>query len=133
MAWTITETVDKRANSKLLAGEEIFRVKLVCTADASGTDYDLVTTDIKGAYLYMVKTVPGAGGDAPTAVYQIELEDAEDTPLLLLTGLSTSATEINSAASTIGLFPPIFDKLSLVVNNQVGNANVITVYLYFTH
>ena len=133
MAWTITETVDKRANSKLLAGEEIFRVKLVCVADASGTDYDLTTPDIKGAYLYMVKTVPGAGGLAPGGVYQIELEDAEDTPILTLAGLSTSATEVNSGASSIGLFPPVFDKLSLVVNDQVGNENSITVYLYFTH
>lgn len=131
MAWTIVETIDRNANTKLFGGEEIFRVKLACTADANATDYDL-TTDLKGAFLYMVKTVPGAGGDAPSGVYQIELEDAEDTPLLTLAGLSTSATEINSGADTIALFPPIFEKLSLVVNDQVGNGNKITVYLYFT-
>ena len=80
----------------------------------------------------MVKTVPGSGGDAPSGVYQIELEDDEDTPLLTLTGLSTSATEVNPGSASIGVFPMVLDKFSLVVNDQVGNANVITVYLYFT-
>jgi len=132
MAWTITETIDKRAAISILGGSEMFRVKLACTADASGTDYDLTSPSIKGSYLYMVKTVPGAGGDAPGGVYQIELEDEEDTPLLTLAGLSTSATEVNPGSASIGVFPPILKGLSLVVNDQVGNANTITVYLYFT-
>lgn len=132
MAWTIVESIDRRKNINLLGGTEVLRVKLVCTADAAGVDYDLTSASVKGSYLYMVKTVPGTAGDAPSGVYQVQIQDDEDTPLLTLAGLSTTATEINAGSVTIGVFPPILEKCSFVVNDQVGDGNKITVYLYFT-
>jgi hypothetical protein len=135
MAWTIVETMDKVANSRVSTGEIIYVVKLACTADANGTDYDLsgeTMTKIKGGYIYMVKTRPGAGGDAPTAAYTLDIEDYQDDHLLALTARSTTAVEIEPGSGSIGIYPAIVDQISVVVNDQIGNGNKTDIYIYVT-
>lgn len=135
MAWTITETMYKTVNVEAGTGRVIYIVKLACTADANAVDYDLTAatmTRIKGGYIYMVKTRPGAGGDAPGAAYLVQIQDELDDVLLSMADRSTSAVEFEAGSATIGLFPPITDTISLVVNDQVGNANKFDIYFYVT-
>lgn len=133
MAWTVVETYTTKS-LKLAGGEAIIRVKLVCTADASGyteTLSDELAALIKGSYLYGVWTIPGSGGDAPGAVYQIDVKDEDSLALLTLASRSTSATEFTLGSDTLGVFPPIMETFSIVFNDQIGNENKTTVVLLF--
>jgi hypothetical protein len=44
MAWTITETWTAYPINRVM-GEELIVIKLDCTSDANGTDYDIVAID----------------------------------------------------------------------------------------
>ena len=128
MAWTIVETVEVWKGSG--PNEEMIEVKLACTSDATGTDYDIVTDLIKGACLYMVKIVPGTSGDAPGAAFNLDVEDETDAHILDTDSNSTSATTFHAGANTIGAFPVIKGKCSVVIAT-LATGKKADVYLQF--
>jgi len=128
MAWTITEAVDAW-KMKSQAGDELIEVKLSCISDANASDYDILQ-DLKGTSLYLVKIVPGAGGDAPAGTFDLDIEDETDAHILDTDANSNSATTFHSGLATLGLYPPIKNKVSLVCAT-LGDANTATIYLYF--
>lgn len=128
-AWTVVETLDAYQPEYLKTHMGAFRLKLVCTSDASSTTYTLTNPDVKGAYLYQVTTVPAGAPNAPTGTYSVTVVNAIGASLLALTGRSTSATETASATGTLGAFPLIFDgKLTITT---LGNTKQTTIYLDF--
>jgi hypothetical protein len=129
MAWTITETV-KHKKMISQAGDELIIVKLACISDANACDYP-ITSDIAGSWLYLVKIVPSAAPNAPTGVFDLDIEDDTDAHILDTDGNSVSATAWHIGSSTVGVFPPIFDTCS-VVCATLGDTKRADIYLYFT-
>jgi hypothetical protein len=108
MAWTITETVDAY-KTKTQAGDELIEVKLECISDASGTDTELTAEtirQIKGSWLYQMKVVPGTGDDAPTAAFDIDIEDEADFHILDTDSNSVSAITVTGAPASRLSSPP---------------------------
>ena len=95
----------------------------------SKNNYQL-TTDVIGFYLYDVRTVPGAGGDAPDAAYDLDVEDELNFHLMDIDSLSTSATQLTKGSNTVGIFPHMSSQPSVVVGT-LGTANTNTIYLRF--
>lgn len=122
-AWDIDETVFYN-----VAPWKV--VKLACTSDGAGTDYQLTTTGLIGRILYKIRTDPGDGADAPTGVYTLDFEDDLNGHMVDLDGRSTTAIEYSAGDITIGVFPPITRQPSVVLGT-LGDGNKTDVYLWF--
>lgn len=127
MAGTVSETHVKRG--------PIGAVTLTVTGDAS--DGSVPSTDlatkISGRLLFL-KTNPGA--TAPTANYDIVLNDADSHDVLEAVGANrhTSATEkVSVVMSGTSIHPAVAksDTLSFVLTNNSVNAALITVTIYY--
>jgi hypothetical protein len=134
-AWTITATIDREARIKphAMQYEYLYRVKLACTSDATLTDYEFpgaIMGKVKNSFLYLIKTVPGTGGDAPTGTFDLDVEDDNNDHLLDTDANSNTATTFTVGSDTLGVFPPIFDHISVVIAT-LGDTNTATIYLYF--
>jgi hypothetical protein len=118
--------------------DTVIEVKLECTSDASGTDYDLVCAMIPGSWLYLVKIIPGTGADAPAAAFDLDIEDENDIHMLDTNSNSeapTGGATYHSGASDMGVFPPIGTHTGMkvsVVCATLGDGNKADIYLYFT-
>jgi hypothetical protein len=128
MAWTITETWTAYPINRVM-GEELIVIKLDCTSDANGTDYDIVAIDkIRGGTLYEMKVIPGSGDDEPSAAWDIDLEDYNDDHILDTDDNAVDATTFHDGSITIGHYPIIEDKLSFV-SATLGDGNTCVVYI----
>ena len=135
MAWTITQTVENQAGMAWNNNLEMFKVKLDCISDASGTDTDLsvdVMKLVKNSFLWIVACVPGTGGDAPAAAFQLELQDKNDLSLFDsgAGGIIETAASFLPGTQTTGMPPPFFDKISFVCGT-LGDTNTAVFYIYF--
>ncbi|MHC4104604.1 MAG: hypothetical protein ACYSR9_06660 [Planctomycetota bacterium] len=133
--WTITASIDKEGKIKdhRMQYEYMYRVKLECTSDASGTDYALlgdIMGKIKNSFLYLIKTVPGTGGDAPTGTFDLDIEDDNNDHLLDTDANPNDSNKFTVGHATLGVYPIIFDHVSVVIAT-LGDANKATIYLYF--
>lgn len=137
MAWTITETA-RAHRMKYGNWDTVIEVKLACTSDGSASDYDIVSTMIKGSWLYLVKIVPGTGADAPAAAFDLDIEDENDHHILDTDSNSeapTGGAVYHSGSAHMGVYPVVGThsgvKVSLVCAT-LGDGNKADVYLYFT-
>ena len=112
--------------------ERLYNVHKVTFAWTAGTGAEEGTASGTTTYPYSgqilrVVTVPAAGGDAPTALYDITLtdEDTIDTANGLLANRSATATEW----VTTGMGAVVGDKLTLNITNA-GSAKKGTVIAY---
>ena len=134
MAWTITFTIDEAYHCNTVLGDQMVVAKLDCISDASGTDSDLKTLDadvfakIMGGWLYEMKVVPGAGGDAPTGTFDIDIEDSDNAHILDTDANSNSAVTFNGGSTTLGYYP-IMRKAHAFVSATLGDENTAVVYL----
>jgi len=138
-AGTVVETIHYQ---QTFDGEDVVVIKYAITADASaGTVPDTTIaswtvddTDTRkqinllNYYVYLVKTVPGAGGDAPDA-YTVDIKDA-DASVVDIAARSTSAVEYVKGFDTLGVFPVVTGDMTLSVGD-LGNSNKTTIYVYF--
>lgn len=135
MAWTITETLHKEQHN--MGKLKMFVVKLACVSDANASDFDLgsvnknIRNAIQGAYLYLIKIVPGTGGDAPSGAFDLDIEDEANDHILDSDSNVHTANSFISGATTLAVFPPIVDYCSLVCAT-LGDGNKADFYLYFT-
>jgi hypothetical protein len=135
MAWTITETIEKEQYTGGVL--TMFRVKLACISDANASDHDVGSIDknilnaINGSYLYLIKIVPGTGGDAPSGAFDLDIEDSENDHLVDSDANTEAANSFVSGSASLGVFPPIMGTCSLVCAT-LGAANTADIYLYFT-
>jgi hypothetical protein len=125
MAWTITPTIHRIETIKhQIYGDRLIIVKLACISDAS---MDM----IKGSWLYLIKTVPGTGGDVPTGVFDLDVEDDNNDHLLDTDANSNVANGFVKGNNTLNVFPPIMDEITVVIGT-LGDTNTADIYLYFS-
>jgi hypothetical protein len=116
---------------------EVRRVALAWTSDTSGNVSGILTNYLNGA-LVRVVFVPGTGGDAPAASYDVTLLNEDGIDLLAGQGANLSATVSSHVAPGLPLkdgttvsvvFPQVAGKLELQVSGA-GSLNKGTVVLY---
>lgn len=119
MAGTVTTTEETYGVVKM--------VKFSWTSSAGGAA-DATTTEYYSGAVERMVTVPGSGGDAPTAAYDVAITDKHGIDVLLGAGANRSATAQDSVlAASLGFVANT--QLTLAVTNA-GNAKSGTVYLY---
>jgi hypothetical protein len=127
MPGTVVETHDK-------AGP-IGVITLTCTGDASDGSFPstALTTKISGRLLAL-ETNPGA--TAPTANYDIVLNDPESYDVLEAVGANrhtTTTEKVQIVYSGTAVNPPvaISDTLTLVVTNNAVNDAITVIKIYY--
>lgn len=146
MSWTITPTINQTQTIKhALYGNQLVVLKLACTCDdsaASGSitlkstkadrsdTYCKITDQIEGSTLYLMEVVPGTGGAAPTGTFDIDVENNRNNHILDTDSNSNTANSFVIGSNTLGIFPPIFSQITVVVGD-LGDANTVDIYLYF--
>ncbi len=113
-------------------GRQILSLAWTASADdASVPDTTINTTNyrLNGFYLYTAETDPGSG-TAPTALYDITIEDARGADIAgtLLTNRSQTATEIVNFGTAASGFPVVTGNLTVKwANNEVNSATGVLV------
>jgi hypothetical protein len=137
MAWTITGSIDEIYGVCHVMGSEMVIVKLDCVSDASGTDTDLSTLltgmewqSILGGWLYGIQTVPGTGGDQPTAAFNLDIQDGQDFSWVDEDSVSHTAVDWISAADEADGQYPLVQKDTAFVCSTLGNENTAVFYLW---
>ena len=126
MAGTITPTHNKRG--------PIGVIEYTCTADASDGSYPETETAAKiSGNLMALETNPGA--TAPTANYDIVLDDAQGHDVLEGTGANRHTTNTEKATIAFGTYHgspvAITDVLTLKITNNSVNSAVVVIRLYY--
>lgn len=127
MAWTIVESFREYNNGNKM-------ISLACVSDANASAYaiDDYLDEIKGMFLYLIKVVPGTGGDAPGGAFNLDLQDADDTPIIDVDGVANNANTFIEGSEELGRDPMILDALNLVCAT-LGAANTARIDLYFSN
>lgn len=141
MSWTITPTIDDKATIKhQIHGDECVVLKLVCTSDASSgsvtlkskrvsgytsSNYPELMDQIADSTLYAVYSDPGS----PDAAFTVAVTD-KNSLTMYSESHSNSADDYNPGSATLGVFPPIFDQITITLGT-LGTNNTASVYLYF--
>ncbi len=119
MAGTVTITEETFGTVK--------KVKFAWTSDAAGAA-DGTTAKVYSGEILRLITVPGAGGVAPTDLYDVAVNDEDAMDILMGAGANRSNVNTQQVlASSLGCVAN--DKLTLAVTNA-GAAKNGTVYLY---
>jgi len=121
-AITFTYGTTNKTNAK---SAKSFR--MAWTSDASGNVSGLPTRKINGKIRQLV-TIPGAGGLAPTTLYDITLLDSDGRDVLAGVGANRSATLPEASA----IIEQIVDDSALtLVVSAAGNAKQGTAVVYY--
>ncbi len=104
----------------------VCRIKWSWTSTAGGAADLISARSYYGEVLALV-TIPGAGGVAPTTLYDLTVVDADGYDVLQAAGADRSATVVETAVPTKA--SPVFGKLTLNVANA-GNAKQGVAILY---
>jgi hypothetical protein len=112
MNWTVSASLDSRVVFE--NDTALYRVKLSAVSDGSNPDeFNLSSylsvsemAQIAGGLLYMVETDPGV---APDAAWAVSFDSDLGASILDLSGLNTTATEVNKASTDLGINPYIMD------------------------
>ena len=144
MAWTITPTMDEvRRIKHVLGGDTMYVLKLTCASDASGgtitlkstkadpsNDYNELMDQIAGSWLYLMEVDPVTPGDAPSAAFDIDIENKRNSHILDSDSNSNTAVTFVAGSNTLGVYPPIMEEITVVIGT-LGNTNDTDIYLYF--
>jgi hypothetical protein len=144
MAWTISVSYHKDVRIKhVLGGDTMVVLKVACVSDAlggslamkhrsidPGNSYVEYMDRIRGSWLYLMKTVPGTGGDQPTAAFDLDVEDENTDHILDTDSNANDANTFTVGSDTLGVYPPIFDYVGLEIGT-LGDENTADIYLYF--
>lgn len=121
--------------SKTVSGDGLTKYSVAWTSDASG-NVSANAFVMKRGRLLQAKTVPGAGGAAPTAGYLVTLPDADGLDLLMGLGASRSASNAEFAPLNSGQGEPAssirwFEGGTVTPTiTAAGNAKTGTLILY---
>jgi len=120
MAGTLTTTEETFGSVK--------KIKFEWVADGSGDVSGTDTTAVFSGEIMRLVTVPGTGGTQPDDNYNVVINDADSTDVLMGAGATRDETNTEQVlASSLGIVAN--DKLSLVIDSA-GAANTGTVYVY---
>jgi len=144
MSWTITPTISKtQAIKHEVFGDRVVVVKLACISDANAGSITMKSTRsdktnsyrhimdmIEGSTLYLMEVIPGTGDDAPSAAFDIDVENERNVHILDTDSNSETSNTFVSGSTTLSLYPPIFSDITVVIGS-LGNGNTADIYLYF--
>ena len=104
---------------------------------ALNTAYSIIDKELSGWYVFMAETIPGAGGAAPDANYDIALNNSAGTDMFggEIQNRSQTANEvaIPKIDASYGPFPVKKDDvLTLVITGQTNALGTGTIYFYFS-
>jgi len=116
MAVTVT---DKRHDN-------FIKLTFTVTTETDGTATGVTTYKITGEVFRFV-VVPGVGGNQPTNLFDIELQDADGYDTLLGLGTNLSNADTTTAVASMGVV--VHDVLTLAVTNA-GSVKTMTVVAY---
>lgn len=144
--FTATATIDEvRRIKHILGGDMMYVLKisfasgddaaaptitLKSTKADPGNAYNAIMDQLTGSWLYLMKTVPGSGGAAPTAAFDVDIEDKLNHHILDTDSNSETAYGFVAGSDTLGVYPPIMEEIT-VVSADLGDANTADIYLYF--
>jgi len=144
--FSVTATMDEvRRIKHVFAGDYMYVLKLAFTSgdDAAtptitlkstkadpANSYNELMDQITGSWLYLMKTVPGSGGAAPTAAFDVDVEDKLNHHILDTDSNSETAAGFVIGSATLGVYPPIMEEITVVLAD-LGDANTADIYLYF--
>lgn len=118
------------ADAVVVTTEETFgpvkKIKFVITSATDGSATATTTNAFSGEVLRFV-SVPGAGGDQPTAAFDIAVNDADGYNILAGQGADLSNAATTTVVVNMGCVAN--DLLSLAATNM-GDQNKATVYVY---
>ena len=121
MAWTVTTTYD--AFPVMLNGSsEMVVISIACVSDASGHSMQLsdhLMQLIRGGYLYEMVVKPDSG-DAPSATWDIDLEDYDAQHILDTDDNATDAITSHAGSATLGYYP-VIERTLRFVSASLGN------------
>lgn len=107
----------------------VLKYTVVWTSDASG-NVSGNTFDVRYGELRQVKTIPGAGGVAPTDLYDVTLTDPDGVDVLAGAGANLSGTVAAILEPTINSQRPYLEAQTLTLNvSNAGNAKSGTLIL----
>jgi len=143
MAWTITPTIHRDENKAIkheLYGDRCVVLRLACISDANtgtitlrteraggvSTNYPDIMEQVAGSTLYLMEIVPGN----PAAAFDVDIENKRNSHILDTDSNSHTATSFVGGSNTLGLFPPIFEEITVVIGT-LGDTKTADIYLYF--
>ncbi|MCP4262752.1 MAG: hypothetical protein GY774_35385 [Planctomycetes bacterium] len=140
MAWTVTATIDDTIAMKHhLGGDRITVLKLACIGDASagtvtlkstnadpGNDYNAVMDEIRGSWLYLMKTVPSDVDNT----FDVDIEDKLNDHILDTNANSNTANTFTTGADTLGVYAPILEEITVVIADIGADQKTCEIYLY---
>lgn len=129
MGWTLAVT-------RVAQARHYLKWKVVCTSDGSALSAtDLVAlahtakiNSLQGSSLMAMKVSPGTGGVIPDTTINVTLTDEEDDAVFTMTGASKDAISWHDLSTDIGMYPTVFDKLSLAINDIGASGDQVTLY-----
>ena len=83
---------------------------------------------LQGSSLMAMKVSPGTGGVIPDTTINVTLTDEEDDAVFTMTGASKDAISWHDLSTDIGMYPTVFDKLSLAINDIGASGDQVTLY-----
>jgi hypothetical protein len=126
-AGSVTQT------SKMNYGSTMGYINLAWTGDAAdGTVPSTLLTDIEnfyGFYLVEVETTPGS--PAPTAAYDIVVNDSNSRDLMA-GGLANRSATLSEVAHASAISPAIYNPITVVLSNNAVHSAKGTIRLYFS-
>ena len=144
--YAFTATIDEVRRIKHVLGGDtmvVLKLALVCGDDNATTTITLKSTDadpgnaynelmdqFAGSWLYLMETVPGAGGLAPDAAFDVDVENKRNNHILDTDSNSHTAYGFVVGSDTLGVYPPIMEEITVVVAD-LGTDNSADIYLYF--
>ena len=142
----VTPTIDEvRRIKHVLGGDTMYILKLavVCgdnnavatitlksTKADPGNSYNEIMDQLTGTWLYLMETVPGAGGLAPDAAFDVDVENKRNNHVLDTDSNSLSTYGFVAGSNTLGVYPPIMEEITVNVAD-LGTDNAAQIYLYF--
>jgi hypothetical protein len=114
-------------------------VKLACTGDASagtvtlkstkadpGNSYNAIMDEIRGSWLYLMKTVPSDVDNT----FDVDIENKTNDHILDTDANSNTANVFTLGANTLGVYPPILEEITVVIADIGADQKTCEIYLY---
>lgn len=104
------------------------KIRFDWTSETDGTATE-TTSEIYNGEIIRLVTIPGAGGVAPTAAYDVVVNDEDDTDVLMGAGADRSNSAVEQVlAANLGIVAN--DRLSLSITNAgSGKSGTVIVYI----
>lgn len=106
VAWPAAAVGTKAVTSSSV-GSDVTRYVIVWTSDGSGDVSGDLGSLIRRGYIFQLEFIPSGGGTAPTAAYDVQLQDSNNVNLLS-DGTTNAGADLSATASKAVQFNPSY-------------------------